>query len=71
MLKILYTYINTCNTERHVLVSHLMYADDLVICPSSVGLQYLLKLSSQYGIKYDAKKRNIMIVRSKEDTKLA
>ncbi len=43
-----------------------MYADDLVIfCPYSAGLQQLLRICSQYGsdfdIKYNAKKSNIMV----------
>ena len=51
-----------------------MYADDLVIlCPYSAGLQQLLRICSQYGIdfdiKYNVKKSNIMIVRSREDRK--
>lgn len=51
-----------------------MYADDLVVfSPYSAGLQQLLKICSQYGeefdIKYNAKKSNIIIVRSKEDRK--
>ena len=51
-----------------------MYADDLVIfSPYSAGLQQLLKICSLYGVEYDiqynAKKSNIMIVRSKADRK--
>ena len=51
-----------------------MYADGLVLlCPCSAGLQQMLKVCSQHtldhGIKYNAKKIHIMIVRSAEDRK--
>ena len=37
-------------------INHLMYADDLVIIsPSASGLNKLLKVCEQYGIKYDIK----------------
>ncbi len=70
--------LNACNTGcivGNTVVNHLMYADDLVILsPYSAGLQDLLKVCSQYGndydIKFNAKKSNVMIVRSKEDKKL-
>ncbi len=42
-----------------------MYADDLVISPSSIGFQQLLNICSDYGIRYDvqynAKKSVAMI----------
>ncbi len=52
-----------------------MYTDDLVIfCPYSAGLQQLLRVCSQCGldfdIKYNVKKSNIVIIRSREDRKL-
>lgn len=70
--------LNSCGTRCMVgntIINHLMYADDLVtLCPYSAGLQQLLRVCSQYGsdfdIKYNAKKSNIMIVRSREDRKL-
>ena len=70
--------LNECRTGCLVgnsLINHLVYADDLVIlCPYSAGLQQLLRICSQYGIdfdiKYNVKKSNIMIVRSREDRKL-
>lgn len=73
------TLLNRCGTGCMVgntIINHLMYADDLVIfSPCSAGLQQLLKVCSQYGIdfdiKYNAKKSNIMIVRSREDRKLS
>lgn len=51
-------------------INHLMYADDLVIfSPCTAGLQQLLSLCTQYGMKYDitynAKKSNILILRSR------
>lgn len=54
------------------LINHLMYADDLVVVsPCSAGLQQLLKVHTQYGSEFDisfnAKKSNVMIVRSKGD----
>ena len=71
--------LNSCDTGCRVgntVINHLMYADDLVIlCPYSAGLQQLLRVCSQYGpendLIYNAKKSNIMIVRSKEDRKLS
>lgn len=56
-------------------INHLMYADDLaIVSPCSAGLQQLLKVCTQYGLVYDikfnAKKSNVMIVRSKEDKKM-
>ena len=67
--------LNTCGTGCRVgdlVISHLMYADDLVIfSPYSAGLQQLLKICTQYGVdfdvKYNAGKSKIMIVRSRED----
>lgn len=58
----------------NTVVNHLMYADDLVLlCPYSAGMQQMLKVCSQYGsdydIQYNAKKSNIMIVRSAGDRK--
>lgn len=56
-------------------INRLMFAGDLVIfCPYSGGLQQLLMICSQYGLDHDikcnAKKSNIMTVRTKEDGKL-
>ena len=70
--------LNNCGTGcmiGNTIINHLMYADDLVIlCPYSAGLQQLLRVCSQYGadfdIKYNSKKSNIMIARSREDNKL-
>lgn len=70
--------LNSCKTGCMVgdrIINHLMYADDLVVlCPYSAGLQQLLRICSQYGydfdIKYNAKKSNIMIVRSNADKNL-
>ena len=58
------------------LINHHMYADDLVIfSPYSAGLQQLLRVCSQYGsdfdVNYNTRKSNIMIVRSKDDSKLS
>ena len=54
-------------------INPLLYADDLVVLYSA-GLQQLLRMCSHYGydfdIKYNAKKSNIMIIRSKADKKL-
>ena len=69
--------LNECGTGwlvGNALINHLMYADDLVIlCPCSSGLQQLFRICSQYGIdfdiKYNVKKMNIMVVRSREDRK--
>ncbi len=60
----------------NTVINHLMYADDLVIfCPYSAGLQQLLRVCSQYGsdfdIKYNAKKSNILIIRSSEDSRVS
>ena len=73
------TRLNSCRTGCMVgdtFINHLMYADDLVIfCPYSAGFQELLRICSQYGsdfdIKFNGKKSNVMIVRSKEDNKLS
>ncbi|XP_016519354.1 RNA-directed DNA polymerase from mobile element jockey-like [Poecilia formosa] len=70
--------LNCCKTGCVVgdcTINRIMYADDLVIlCPYSAGLQQLLRVCSQYGydfdIKYNAKKSNVMIVRSREDKHL-
>ena len=67
--------LNGCGTGCWVgnsVVNHLMYADDLVVfSPYSAGLQQLLRICSQYGtefdIKYNASKSNIMIARSRDD----
>ena len=70
-------HLNACKTGCIIgdrIVNHLMFADDLVVlCPSSAGLQQLLRVCSQYGtdFKYNAKKSIILIVRSKEDSKLS
>ena len=58
-----------CNVNGH-LISHIMYADDLIlISPSSAGLCQLLYECEKFGIshdvKYNAKKCAIMIFRSK------
>ena len=38
------------------LISHLMFADDLVLmAPSSMGLSMLLSLCSKYGLEHDIK----------------
>ena len=60
----------------NTIINHLTYADDLVIlCPYNAGLQQLLRVCSQYGsdfdIKYNSQKSNIMIARSTEDNKLS
>ena len=73
--KLLNSYRTGCMVGNTI-INHPMYADDLVlVCPYSAGLQQLLTVCSQYGsdfdIKYNAKKSNIMIVRSKEDNKLS
>lgn len=52
-----------------------MYADDLVVfCPCSLGLQQLLNVCTKFGldndIKYNAVKGYVMVVRTKEDSKL-
>ena len=70
--------LNTCKTGciiGDLTINHLMFADDLVVLsPCSAGLQQLLRVCSQYGIdfdiKYNAKKSIILIVRSREDSKL-
>ena len=54
------------------LINHLVYADDLVIIsPSSVGLQQLLRIcccySMQFDIVFNSAKSVIMIVKTKED----
>lgn len=63
---------NTGCVVGDVLINVIVSADDLLIsCVYSAGL---LKLCSQYGIdfniKYNAKKSNIMTVRSEGDRKL-
>ncbi len=65
---------NTGCLVGNSIVSHLMYADDLVLLsPYSAGLQQMLKVCSQYGtdhdIKYNAKKSHVMIVRSTGERK--
>ena len=57
------------------IIKHLMYADDLVIFSAySLRLQQLLRMCSPYGkdcdIKFNDKKSNVMVVRSREDRKL-
>ncbi len=59
-----------------MLINLLMYADDLIImCPYSRGLARLLKICSKYGIendiRYNSTKSVVMIIRSKQDKKLA
>ena len=49
-----------------------MYADDLVfVSPYSAGLQQMLRICSNYGMQYDikfnSKKKVVMIVTTKED----
>ncbi len=47
-----------------------MYADDLVIfCPYSAGLQQMLKICSEYGVEFDVKKSDVMIIKVKDDRK--
>ena len=36
-------------------IYHLMYADDLVIAPSGVGLQHLLDVCGGFGLSHDVK----------------
>ena len=67
--------LNQCRTGCIVgdrLINHLVYADDLVIIsPSSVGLQQLLRICSCYSMQFDivfnSAKSVIMIVKTKED----
>ena len=67
--------LNECNTEcmaGTMLINHLMYADDLVVfSPYSGGMQRLLQVCTEYGInndiKYNAKKSNMMIIRTSND----
>ena len=54
----------------NILLNHLMYVDDLVVfCPSSGGMQSLLKICSNYGrefdIKYNLTKSNMLVVKSR------
>ena len=71
----LFKSFNACRTGCMVgdcLINRLMYTDDLVIfSPCTAGLQQLLSLCTQYGMEYDitynAKKSNILIVRSRDD----
>ena len=70
--------LRACNTgcmTGEMLVNHLMYADDLVIMsPSSAGLQQLLNICTEYGlkhdIKYNASKSAVLICRTKQDKRL-
>ena len=60
----------------NMLLNHIMYADDLVVfCPSSGGMQPLLKICSNYGrefdIKYNSTKSNMLVVKSRLDTNLS
>ena len=57
-----------CNLNGH-LINHIMYADDLVlISPSSAGLSQVLheceKFGTRHDLKYNAKKRAVMIYKS-------
>lgn len=49
--------------------------DAVIFCPDSAGLQQLFRVCSQHGlvydIKYNARKSDIMTVKSKKDTKLS
>ncbi len=59
-----------------MLINHLMYADDKVImCPYDRGLASLLMICSKYGIendiRYNSTKSVVMIIRYKQDKKLA
>ena len=51
--------LNKCSTGCYIgerIVNHLMYADDLVvIAPSSVGLQRLLDVCTDFGLSHDVK----------------
>lgn len=66
-------HLSNCHTGCSIgnrLVNHFMYADDLVIfSPYSRGLQKLLDICSLYGsdydIKYNAKKSNVMVICSR------
>ncbi len=68
--------LSMCNTGCLVgnsVLNHI--ANDLVILsPYSAGLQQLLRVCSHhsevYDMEYNAKKSNVMIVRSREDRKL-
>ena len=71
--------LNKCNMGCLVgnsVINHLMYADDLVVLsPYSGGLQQLLKICSTFGsehdVIYNAKKSNVVIVRTREDKHLS
>lgn len=73
----LYRQLNQCRTGCMVgerLINHLVFADDLVIMsPSSVGMQQLLRICSCYGVWYDiifnSKKNVLLILKTKEDKK--
>lgn len=57
------------------LITHLTYADDLVVFSrSSAGLQQLLNICTEYGVLYDimyyAVKSAILTCRTKQDKQL-
>ena len=65
--------LRACNTgfmTGQMLVNHLMYADDLVII-SSAGLQQLVNICIEYGLRHDIKhnasKSAVLICRIKPD----
>lgn len=69
--------LNTCgkgcvrgSSSSSMHANHFIYEDDLVVfCHSSGGMQFLLKICSEFGrvfnIKYNFSKRNILIRNSK------
>ena len=64
--------LNRCPTGcivENTIVNHIMYADDIVLlCPSAIGLCYLLDECEKYGlthdIKYNSKKSAIVVFRN-------
>ncbi len=47
--------LNECKTGE-LLINHLMYADDLrIFSPYCTGLQQMLKICSEYGVKFNVK----------------
>ena len=64
--------LNRCPTGcivGNTIINHIMYADDIVLlCPSAIGLCYLLDECEKYGlthdIKYNSKKSAIVVFRN-------
>ena len=64
--------LNRCPTGcivGNTIVNHIMYVDDIVLlCPSAIGLCYLLDECDKYGlthdIKYNSKKSAIVVFRN-------